>query len=135
MSSTLHTLSTRGLTTGATVGAAIGAAAAGILLISGLILFAMWYRKRHAHHCTLPNDDPTAEKDSAPGVKRCHSCARPQNHKKPSPAVLKDADDNWDDEANEPRGVARPWLRGNGSRASFTPSFSSKRATRMMMVM
>jgi hypothetical protein len=135
MSPILHTLSTRHLTAGATAGAAIGATAAGILLVIILVLVAMWYRR--AHHITSPSPDTsTAEK----GVKRCRSCKRPQHHgmpREPQAAALKEGNHDvphWEEEMGRPL-VHKPWLHEIGSRVSFSPSFSSKRATRMMMVM
>jgi hypothetical protein len=134
MSPILHKLSTRQLTVGATAGAAIGATAAGVLVIIGLVLIAMWYRRSH-HITSLPNND-TAEK----GVQRCHSCKRPQHHKmprEPQAAALKEHNQDvphWEEEMGRPL-VHKPWLHDIGSRVSFSPSFSSKRATRMMMVM
>jgi hypothetical protein len=134
MSPILHTLSARQLTTGATAGAAIGATAAGVLLIVGLVMLAMWYRR--SHHITSGQSINTAEK----AVQRCRSCKRPQHHnmpQEPGAAVLKEGNQDvphWEEEIGQPL-VHKPWLHEIGSRVSFSPSFSSKRATRMMMVM
>jgi hypothetical protein len=134
MSPILHKLSTRHLTAGATAGAAIGAAAAAIILIIGLVLVALWYRR--SHHITSAPDMNRAEK----GVGRCRSCKRPQHHdtpREPQPAALKGGNvdvPHWEEEMGRPL-VHKPWLHEIGSRVSFSPSFSSKRATRMMMVM
>jgi hypothetical protein len=55
----------------------------------------------------------------------------------PGAAVLKEGNQavpHWEEEIGQPL-VHKPWLHEIGSRVSFSPSFSSKRATRMMMVM
>jgi hypothetical protein len=55
----------------------------------------------------------------------------------PGAAVLKEGNPavpHWEEETGQPL-VHKPWLHEIGSRVSFSPSFSSKRATRMMMVM
>ena len=136
MSPILHTLSNRSLGPGATAGAAIGATAAGVLLIVGLVLFAMWYRR--SHHITSGQNINATEKSAS--VQRCRSCKRPQHHRtpqEPQAAVLKESNPevpHWEEEMSRPL-VHKPWLHEIGSRVSFSPSFSSKRATRMMMVM
>ena len=57
--------------------------------------------------------------------------------KEPQAAAVKEAKPevpHWEEEMGRPL-VHKPWLHEIGSRVSFSPSFSSKRATRMMMVM
>jgi len=128
-----HHLSARSLSTGATVGAALGGAAAAILFVVLLVFLSMSYRNRHAA--------TTAEKPSdTKQTKRCGSCKRPQNHPRPPKAAKLarevDAEDErrWQEELTGGKAawLSKPWL--NSSRASLSPSFSSKRATRMMMI-
>ena len=82
-------------------------------------------------------------------MKRCGSCKRPQHApKQPETARVRDRrgkgtavsepitaeEAHWTEEIGKPL-MNKPWMHMSGSRSSFSPSLSSKRATRMMMVM
>jgi hypothetical protein len=157
----LTTLTKRELTTGALAGLAVGIAIAGLLLL-GVVVFFIFHFRRRRHLAALnlerailageKNKDgsdkvdkfaPESQKPAA-NLKRNKSVkdrlmgplyrgstielpTRTQNGENPRDSAGPNA--NWTDIDGQPL-VHKPWAE-----SSPRPSFSSKRATRMMMMM